>query len=234
VGGVNVAIAIATVFVLTLMLTPALAPARLAAGSQQARILADPARAVEEDYRVLRFESGEYGRRSLARLAKLEEHPQAERIREAAAGMLARKERWPPGRMTTDPEALTLEAFPTGTPIDAALRAAIAGVEYHEPCPSQRPCPVLFVDLDGDGTDEVVAFVAPYALPLLRRTADGWEQAGTLRPADGVPLDAEALRKALQQKVMVREPEWRELELGGARRYVVEPGPPRSGPARPR
>jgi hypothetical protein len=230
VGAVNVTIALATMAVLTLMLTPALSPARLAAGSQQARILADPVRAVEEDYRVLRFESGEYGRRKLAALATLEDHPEAERIREVATGMLARNERWPPGRMTTDPGALTLEASPSGTPIDDSLRAAIAAVEYHDACPAMRPCVVLFVDLDDDDVDEVVAFVAPYAVPLLRRTDEGWVQAGTLRPADGVPLEADALRSALQQqRVATQAPAWRELELDGAKRYVVEATPPRPG-----
>ncbi len=230
VGTVNVTIALATVLVLTLMLTPVMSPARLAAGSQQARILADPGRAVEEDYRVLRFESGEYGRRRLAVLATLEDHPEAERIREAATGMLARKERWPPGRMSTDPEALTLEASPEGTPIDDSLRAAIAAVDHHDPCPAVRPCVVLFVDLDDDGVDEAVAFGAPYAVPLLRRTDEGWEQAGTLRPADGVPLEADALRDALQlQRVTTRAPAWRELELAGAKRYVVEATPPEPG-----
>lgn len=235
VGVVNVAIALATVVVLTVMLTPLLSPARLAAESQQARILADPVRAVEEDYRVLRFESGEYGRRRLEVLATLEDHPEAERIREVATGMLARKERWPPGRMTTDPETLTLEASPPGTPIDESLRAAIAGVEYHEPCPAVRPCVVLFVDLDDDGVDEAVAFGAPYAVPLLRRTDEGWVQAGTLRPADGVPLDAEALRSALQQqRVGTRAPAWRELELDGTKRYVVEAAPPVPGSVKQR
>jgi hypothetical protein len=230
IGAVNVGIALATVLVLTLMLTPVLAPARLAAASQQARILADPGLAVEEDYRVLRFESGEYGRRMLASLATLEGHPQAELIRGAATAMLERTERWPPGRMQTDPEALSLEASPAGTPIDDSLRAAIAGVDFHEPCPGVRPCVVLFVDLDGDGVDEAVAFVAPYAVPLLRRSDQGWVQAGTLRPADGVPLDADALREALQQqRVGTRAPAWRELELSAAKRYVVEESPPRPG-----
>jgi hypothetical protein len=235
VGAVNVTIALASVVVLTLMLTPLLAPARLAAASQQARILEDPSRAVEEDYRVLRFESGEYGRRRLARLATLEDHPEAERIREAATGMLTRQERWPPGRMTTDPEALALEAAPSGTPIDDSLRAAIAALQHHGPCSDLRPCVVLFVDLDGDGVDEAVAFVVPYAVPLLRRSGEGWALAGTLRPADGVPLDADALRSMLQQqRVATRPPPWRELELDGGKRYVVEPLPPEPGSAKER
>lgn len=227
IGAVNVGIALATVIVLALMLTPVLSPARLVANNQHARILAEPARAVEEDYRVLRFESGEYGHRRLASLATLQEHPQAELIREAATSMLARKDRWPPARMTTDPEVLALEAFPSGGVIDDSLRAAIAGTQYHEPCPATLPCAVLFVDLDDDGMDEAVAFITPYAVPLLRRSADGWVQAGSLRPLDGVPFDTNALHQALQQRrIGTRVPTWRELEIDGAKRFVVEPSPP--------
>jgi len=233
IGTVNVGIAVATIVTLSLMLTPLLAPERLAAASQQARILADPGRAVEEDYRVLRFETGEYGRRALAALAGLEDHPQAEQIRSAATAMRERQQRWPPGRMSTDPAALSLDAFPVGTPIDDALRAAIAGVAFRGPCPSARPCPVLFVDLDGDGAVEAVAFVAPYEVPLLRRTDAGWEQAGVIRPADGVPLEAEALRSALQQqRVTAQEPAWQELAIDGSKLYLVAPTPG-SGPPTP-
>jgi hypothetical protein len=88
-GLVNVYVALATVVLLTLMLSPVLSPERLAAASQAARVLATQE---EDSYRYLRFDSGRYGRTRLRRLAELQDHPQAEAIRAAAKRELARKD----------------------------------------------------------------------------------------------------------------------------------------------
>ena len=63
VGTVNVAVALFSIVMLTLVLTPLLSPERLAAASQYRRVLADP----ESDaYADLRFRTGRYGRERLA------------------------------------------------------------------------------------------------------------------------------------------------------------------------
>ena len=121
IGVVNVAVALFTIVMLMLMLTPLLSPERLAAASQYRRVLADP----ESDaYADLRFRTGRYGRERLASLAAVEGHAESADIRGRAKSALQKELPWvgptPDGGLAPE----NLVTIPTGARLDPALIAA--------------------------------------------------------------------------------------------------------------
>ncbi len=213
-GAVNVAVALTLIVALTLMLTPILSPYRLAAESQRARILAG-----DDSYAVLAFDAGGYGRRKLTELSKLEGDAAAMKIRERATAALALKNRY--GPVYTDPAALALVVYPEGRAADRDLRAAIAKTATYgeSPCASSTDaCPVLFVDLNGDGTEEAIAFTDVSSLVFMRAGA-AWH-ARLL--GGGIPMRAEALEHLRAGDYRVVAPKWRALEVG-SRTLSVSP-----------
>jgi len=230
-GTVNVIAALLLIAALTLMLTPALSPYRLAADSQVARILdgedsAGAAARARTPYRsylaadayvALAFDTGDYGRRRLGRLQDLEGHPDAAGIRARAADALASEWRHLAAQPAWDAASLTLQAFPEGREIDAMLRAAIAGAQLlrwrDPPCRSQQDaCPVLFTDLDGDGTEEVFVFTDDQAF-MLARYEDGWREVELLR---GGMARADALARLRAGDYRLVAPRWQRLGIGEA------------------
>jgi hypothetical protein len=97
---VNVAVALTLIGAISLALTPLLSPYRLSANSQYSRVLGGrfktPERPSEHSspFHYLRFESGQYCRHKLDELAHLENHPDADRIRELAAEAMRRANPW--------------------------------------------------------------------------------------------------------------------------------------------
>ena len=228
-GTVNVIAALLLIAALTLMLTPALSPYRLAAESQFARIVsgtegaAQAARSQERQqsyfsdaYVALAFDTGGYGRRRLAGLAQLEDHPDAADIRARAAAMLARQWRHLAAQTEQDAASLTLLAFPQGREIDASLRAAIAGAQVLRwvgpVCrDEENACPVLFADLDGDGLAEAFVFTDRQAFVLARKEDGGWRELNLLRGAVGRDEALARLRAGDYRPV---PPRWQRLEIG--------------------
>lgn len=213
-GVVNVAVALATVVLLTLMLTPVLAPERLAAASQFARVLEKPN---ADSYRYLRFDSGEYGRLQLRRLAELQDHPDAKAIR--AAAKLELEKRYPTYAPAPDLElrAEYFEVFPEGHDLDRGLLAAIRKVGTSQSlnfCAEHERCPVLFIDLDRDNVEEAI-FFSQFQTVAMRRDGEGWTPISNPRMSL-TNIDPKELRKALREKrYKVRDPKWQMLELEG-------------------
>lgn len=216
-GVVNVYVALATVVLLTLMLSPVLSPERLAAASQHARVLATQ----EEDaYRYLRFDSGRYGRARLRRLAELQDHPQAETIRAAAKRELERKLPWYERGAKETLTAADFEVFPAGQALDPGVLAALGATSreaFLHSCEPAEPCPMLFVDLNRDGENEVLVFLS-YGTLALRRESGAWaavERLDGFRAAAS-SNDRRTLRQALRDgSYVVRDLEWQVLEIRG-------------------
>lgn len=227
VGTVNVGVALFTIVALTLMLTPALSPERLAAASQYERILA---KADTDAYAYLRFDSGRYGRERLARLVKLETHPQADEIRRLASREIARKSRWNAKPLGTSLTAAAFEAFPVGSEIDPALVAAL-GASMHapalDPCATREPCPLLFVDLNRDGAAEAIVFSGQYRVGATKKGKQ-WrvlDRVSVEELPQGSP-DAEATRRALREgDFHIVDFPWQALEIGGGTLLFADPPP---------
>lgn len=243
-GRVNVVAALALIGALLLMLTPLLSPYRLTAASQAARALvaqpAEPSMGSRAGYGpdqdalwVLRFGAGAYGREHLARLAALQDHPRAAAIRARAAQLLSTTTRY--GATAPPPAAeLELVVFPDGRAIDAALREALAtraelGDIARGCARGDGGCPVLLVDLDGDGVDEAVAF-GEYTVAIMAIADGAWQPVGFARPAvggDGLTR-ARAFELLRAGEYHVVPPRYQALQLGDFHFGVVDSGPARA------
>lgn len=222
IGAVNVAVALITIAMLTIMLTPALSPERLSAASQYRRALAE---STDDAYVYLRFQSGRYGRERLKRLAAIEGAPNAEDIRARAGRQLQRKERWEGSGASERLVADAFENFPEGSRLDpellSALEASKEGTLLGECDPADR-CPVLFVDLNRDGSDEAILFTEHWVVAATRGPA-GWKLLRYLTPAGGTDPEQDqlAIRDALKERrFRVVEPPWQAIEINGET-YVV-------------
>lgn len=228
VGTVNVAVALFTIVALTVMLSPALSPERLAAASQYERILT---KADTDAYAYLRFDSGRYGRERLARLAGLEGHPQAEEIRRLASREISKKYRWNGGQLGMTLTAEAFEAFPTGSEIDPALIAALESSDDSQvlaSCLTHEPCPLLFVDLNRDGTAEAMVFADVYGIAAMRK-GKGWQRLDLMESMgkSHAWTNAESARRALREgRFRIVDFPWQAIEIDGDQFLFAEPPPP--------
>jgi hypothetical protein len=227
IGPVNVGVALFTIAMLTLMLTPVLSPERIAAGSQHRRALTGAANADDDAFRYLRFNSGRYGRRRLADLAAIEGHPRADDIRARARRELLRKRRWEP----PPAEALAaggFEAFPASASVDPGLLQLLGKsteIRTRGACTPEFRCPLLFADLDRDGAPEAIVFTG-FGSVAARRGEKGWQLLDS-RWVAGSPDGAnpERLQRALQRgEYRIVELPLQAIEIDG--RYHVFTDPP--------
>ena len=182
---VNVLVALALIFILSVALTPAMSPQRLAADSQFQMALTqpventDPRNVWRSPFHYLRFESGTYGREKLKQLAALQNHPDAERIRRVATALLEQQNMW------------------------------LAGV----PCSRDNSAGV-FVDLNGDGIDEFV-LLRQFGGTAFENRNGTWVRIGTLvTDASGTswPSLRDTWAKGDFSAVV---PKWKLLSVGG-------------------
>lgn len=247
-GRANVRAALLIIVVLTLTLTPTFSPTRLSANSQAARLAHSAGVAGPGDFMALRFDAGAYGYMALARLAAQPGIAAAIRDgARAALDVKDARERWKFKYTTVPSVNVALEAFPAGSPIDTDLRKkilaelpappkrAVSGTDaYDAPmgsfaagvqtrrqkllCSADLPCPVLFVDLHGDGRAEAIAFLPVFAI-VFEKGGDGWTQVGKtnwqwrLRP-DGKATASDLLTALQAGDYRVTPPRWKALQIG--------------------
>ncbi|MBV8783147.1 MAG: DUF4153 domain-containing protein [Gammaproteobacteria bacterium] len=227
IGRVNVVVALGLIATLCLCLTPLLSPYRLAAASQYARVLAGqfketaPRGNYSTPFHYLRFDAGNYGRRKLDQLARLQGHPDAERIRGLAATARQLVNPWEPERSTTTADLLArMVVYPQGHALPPELRARLAA-DLEEPQKryllAQPDCPVagLFLNLS-DGTPPAEQFVLLVggSGDVYRQEAAGWRVVARL--SDSAPsASAPGITAAVQRgEVIVRESAWKDLWIG--------------------
>lgn len=227
-GSVNVAVALFTIAMLTLMLTPLLSPERVAAASQHRRALAGVADTDADDdaFRSLRFDSGRYGRERLASLAGIEGHPRTEDIRARASRELLRKQRWeaPPAESLA---ADGFEVFPVSASMEPGLLQMLGKsteIPARGSCTQDLRCPLLFADLDRDGTPEAIVFTE-FGTVAAARGAGGWRLLDG-RAAARLPgrNDREVIRRALQNGAYrVVDLPMQAIEIDGEYHAFIEP-----------
>jgi Domain of unknown function (DUF4153) len=250
-GRANICVALGLIAILALTMSPLLSAERLAARSQAERLAKAAGTAGPSDFMALRFNLGTYGYAELERLANASQTPpsirdgasQALRVKDSA-------EQWQFKYTTVPLPDAAFEALPAGAQIDADLRKKILAL-LPPPAPSvapgvdsdagpqpaigngirntgaktlcsiDLPCPVLFIDLDGDGQAEAIAFL-PYQASVFEKGLGGWTCIGTAnwrsgRSKHGARTDAELLGELRSGDFRLVEPRWKALEIGKER-----------------
>ncbi|MPS49499.1 DUF4153 domain-containing protein [Methylobacillus sp.] len=225
---VNIAAALFTVALMVLTMTPVLDPARVAVSSQVARLLDGRIPVSDFDFEYLRLQGGRYGNQRLQELAHNATHEHASLIRQKAAGALKVTYRTfkPKG-----PEPLTREQLHgrlTPYPHDAGLDPSFldfllgqhnAGDIYFN-CSDNKPCPVLMLDLNGDGERELV-LLAGYGSRIFSQEQGVWKVVGRLAGKDMDALGAARMQGALEALDFSAKPNaWRELWIGDMKYQV--------------
>lgn len=221
IGAVNVAVAAFAAVMLGVMLTPLLSPERLAAASQYRRVLADPD---GDAYAELRFRAGRYGREQLEALAAVEGHPRSTDIRARADREM---------RLFSSSEGVKLAreglvAIPKEARIEPKLIAALGSSSdpsLFVACSPESPCPVLFADLNRDGSDEAVLF-AEYGVVGATRSEDGWRLLERLVHFESFVShnSRESIRRALEAGTYrIGDVPWQAIEINGELYVLSDP-----------
>lgn len=213
-GKANAAIAVALIVALLLSLTPALSPQRLSAASQMNLILADSTSDTGMGrYAVLRFQTGEYGLSALRRLSAVNGQPEQEQIRARALAALGAGSEWEYQQLNQRLLVPKFAVFPANSLVDDGLKAEVSKTTGAN-C-ATTACPALFIDLNGDGVQEVAVFTTCRA-HLFRRQGARWKYLpSNVKTGAQKPCPNSTAREALLKgDYRVLDPTWRSLQVG--------------------
>lgn len=192
-------------------------------GESAAGERADAGYARDTPLHYLRFDAGRYGTARLQDLASLQDHPRAAQIREAAVAMLAQQQRWQPAvPMNLRQRLEEIAVHPSGRHLDAALLERLEADLRNPRLPWRHSHPDrafggIFVDLNADGDEEFV-LVAGASGFVYERREGAWQRVASMTPARGFAAVGDAMvAEIVKGHVVVQEPEWRELMIGGQR-----------------
>lgn len=218
----NVTAAFLSLAVLLSLFSPLADPARLSVDAQMARLAAGKVTPEAFDYKFLRFEGQRYGRKALESL-KGRGGEAGRRAGEALA--MAESGRWSePDTPRTVPVA-AIDVWPKGRTLPASFlemdwsnqqgdRARCADVD-------QQRCSATFLDLDGDGREEIA--IAQYGrLYVYAATPEGkWSSIGFYAVSDCGKQ--ETLTNAVRAGTLkTLTPLWRDIDIAG-RRFGIAP-----------
>lgn len=212
----NLITASVSVLLLIALFTPIADPARLSVESQVGRLAAGKVTAERFDFQFLRFDSGRYGRDALDRLKASRNAEIARRAGEAAA----RKEKTY-AEAKRGPDFANMAVYPAGKTLPATFRnqdwdaaSADSTCLY-----AGMRCSTLILDVDGDGTDEVL-LASGSVFDVFKSGDRGWRRVGQANGiCPGVDLDT-ALKAGT---VRMAEPTPRQDIIVGDQRLAIIP-----------
>lgn len=196
------------------LFTPVADPRRLSVNDQVARLTGGKASPDRFDFDFLRFDSGRYGIEALKHLKRASGSPRAVAIAAAADKAIHRTERLPVA-LSNPRRTQPVKVYPAG----ATLPAGFDGrPDANQNCQGQAVCETYLVDLDGDGTAEVLVN-GGFDIAVYRVSAAGvWTHDGKIS-ISGCQSVIDALRSG---RFTTATPVWRDIQIGGAR-LAVEP-----------
>jgi hypothetical protein len=249
----NVAMALLVIASLSLTLTPMFYPDRLAARSQAARLAKATGSAGPADFMTLRFDFGNYGYSELGNLAADVQTPASIRTGAGLALRVSSwRERYEFSYTTVPLNNVVLEAFPAGTQIDTDLRQKIQTLVsarfasalqtaldspaelatyrktfpdklFYFSCASADPCPVVFVDLNGDQKPEALAIVQKRA-HIFEQKAGRWQEVASAYPSKrGTTTATRLLGQLRAGHYGAVERQWQQLKIGEDLWHVIGP-----------
>lgn len=227
----NLAAALATLALLFALFTPIADPARLSVAAQVKRLESGRVAPQAFDFDYLRFEGGRYGRAALDRLKANASGEHAAFIRAEIDAVLKRQYAGE-GKTQAAATVFSRAAIVANISMRPAGRSLpdsfpLPGPESFdgEPLRCLReesfPCDGLFIDLDGDGIEEILLVPSSGAWRSVVFTEAGgtWKVGGLIDIQPSCPSVLEGLLKGEGRIVT---PRWRDIEVGG-RRLTVNP-----------
>lgn len=226
----NIVTALSILGLLVLANSPLLSPAVVAADSQVGRLLAhrvDPGRF---DFKYLRFSLGRVGLQKLKQLQQLSGRADSGRIRKLAKQALALTLPWDQLPNETNDIAAAINVYPNGHRLDQGLLKVLRREQNNWPysnCLERKGrCTLVFADMNGDGRDEALLFIPPYAYDagwLMQQRHDRWVVVGKLY-VGGNANDAVFMRGLKRKQVSVHKNAWDTLRIGKQSWVVVPEG----------
>lgn len=225
---VNIGAAFVLLAIVAALMSPLADPSRISVDNQMARLRDGKVSADKFDYSFLRNRAGRYGRAALDEMANQTYGPvaaeNAERARSSAPGRS--RPAVPPS-----PDQL-LANITVVTPPGGAFPLSLLQQDWSKQprffalprCLTRtEKCNAVLMDLDGDGKDEVLLFLAPGGGGHLFKEYDtGWRLEGTL--TNGYCVN---VREAIARgDVVAAEPRFKDIQAGGQRLTVTEPCAP--------
>ena len=219
--------ALLTLAVLLALFSPIADPYRISVASQVARLESGVVMPEQFDFANLRWEGGRYGQAALERLKATADGPRAENVREAASRALIATDR---SARRGDPEIAraNIDVHPAGETLpptfltqDWNTRAAPACVRGVR----MASCDAWSMDLDADGTEEVI--VLDQSLIHVFQLTDQmvWAQVGNW----GLPPGCAAFSNEMTAGRFTTAPSepsrWPDLEISGQRFRLRETAP---------
>lgn len=201
--------------------SPLLSPKRIAAASQEHRILSGRDTPTSNDWDNLAFNLGRYGRDALSRLAT---GARDDETRKAATAALAVSpgDRYAYRRSSVSPQAMTAKNFsviPGDLPAPAELVEVLRTRLAWSISSCTDSCKLLAIDITRDGEPEMVLLGGN--LPVFRRHEGRWIYFGRLAKPDDLPAfdpEQSGLIAGLRDgKAKTVPAEWLDVEVDGVR-----------------
>jgi hypothetical protein len=206
--------------------SPLLSPKRIAAASQEQRILTGRTAPETIDWRQLGFELGSYGRSVVHRLASVTDIPRAAEIRQRADDTLATPAERRYGLMQGPAPRIETPKFsvvpgnsepPPGL-VDI-VRARFVGSPSSSSCAKSGVCKLLAIDLNGDGQPEMILLDGN--LPVYRQQNGRWMYFGVLAGLGTPPMSVDEIDAVTARLAEGRgrsvAGEWQDVEVDGRR-----------------
>jgi hypothetical protein len=240
----NIFTSLAIVGVLIALTTPIADPMRIAVGDQVRRLESGVVAPDHFDFAFLRFGAGRFGMATLERLATHPQGPNGAQIAGRARAALKSNSRRQieRSRRASTPEQRA-QNIVVLHPAGATLPESFLQRDWTKYPRSYRlpgclieniKCDAVLVDLDGDGTPEILLFLVPrgngYAFKS--NAAGEWDFIGELTGTN-CPNVRAALRNG---QFKLRPAPFKDLVVGGDRLHVTQEcaaAPPRNSPAKP-
>jgi hypothetical protein len=223
---INIALALFLVVLAIATHTPVLDPLAWSARNQYQRLIEGKADAQDFDYGALRFLLGRAGYARLEALGRIQDHPNAQLIRERVASVKEAKSyyalrRQRPAKQSTALDLKgRLEVLPTGAelPDDLVQTIVVSHGNGAENCVRLGGCLLYAINLDEDPENEYL-LIPPLrsydSIAVFDRSAQGWENAGSLVLRRGQWVKpAELIEKLRASEIELITPIYRDIKIG--------------------
>lgn len=223
---INIGLALLLVVLAITSHTPVLDPLAWSARNQYQRLMEGKADPHDFDYGALRFQMGRTGYAKLEALGRIQDHPNAQLIRQQVASAKEAKSYYSlrkrrPAKPSTAVELQAqLEVLPKGATLPDGLVQTIVVSHGNgaENCVRVGGCLLYAINLDEDPENEYL-LVPPLrsydSMTLFDHGAQGWEKVGPLVLRHGAWVKpAELIEKLRASEIDVTTPVYRDIKIG--------------------